>query len=326
MSRFIDPAITPRSARAAAQWLMRLHDGALSETQRQAWLNWRAADPEHEAAWQRAERVSKTLGMVPPALGMSTLDRPSIRQRRAALKTLCLLIGAGSLGWGAYEATPWREWNAQWRSATGEIRHIELADGSRLALDSASAVDIRFDQELRLVRLWSGAIHIDTAPDPAPQHRPFTVQTAHGRIRALGTRFTVRQDARGAGSRTHVAVMSGAVEIRPVNSEQPVQIINAGWQSSFDEDSCAAASALTLNAEAWVQGLLYADDTPLAEFLAQLARYRRGSLRCDAAVADLRVSGAFRLRDTDAVLHLLQQSLPVRVRYFTRYWASVGAV
>ena len=326
MNQIAESVITPRSARAAAQWLMRLHDGVLSETQRQAWMNWRAADPEHEAAWQRAERVSKTLGMVPASLGMPTLDRPSLRQRRAALKTLCLLIGAGSLSWGAYEATPWREWNAQWRSATGEIRHIALEDGSRLTLDSASAVDIRFDQELRLVRLWAGAIHIETAPDPAIQHRPFTVQTAHGRIRALGTRFTVRQDTAGAGSRTHVAVMSGAVEIRPVNSDRPVQIIHAGWQGSFDEDSCVAPSALTLNAQAWVQGLLYADDTPLADFLAQLARYRRGSLRCDAAVAGLRVSGAFRLRDTEAVLNLLQQSLPVRVRYFTRYWASVGAV
>ncbi len=298
----------------------------LSETQRQAWLSWRAADPEHEAAWQRAERVSRTLGMVSPALGMPTLDRPSIRQRRATLKTLCLLIGAGSLSWGAYEATPWREWNAQWRSQTGEIRQLELADGTRLTLDSASAVDVNFDLETRLVQLWSGAIHIETAPDPASRHRPFVVQTAHGRIRALGTRFTVRQDTHGADARTHVAVMAGAVEIVPVNSQPPLQIINAGWQSSFDADACATASALTPNAEAWAQGLLYADNTPLSEFIAQLARYRRGSLRCDAAIGDLRVSGAFRLRDTDAVLNLLQQSLPVRVRYFTRYWASVGAV
>ena len=53
-------------------------------------------------------------------------------------------------------------------------------------------------------------------------------------------------------------------------------------------------------------------------------RYRPGLLRCDPAVAPLRVSGAFQLHDTDAVLAALPATLPVSVRYRTSYWVTIG--
>ena len=40
-----------------------------------------------------------------------------------------------------------------------------------------------------------------------------------------------------------------------------------------------------------------ADRMPLAEVLAELARYRRGLLRCDPQLARLAVSGAYPLLD-----------------------------
>ncbi|MNT94529.1 fec operon regulator FecR [compost metagenome] len=48
-------------------------------------------------------------------------------------------------------------------------------------------------------------------------------------------------------------------------------------------------------------------------------------LRCDPAVADLRVSGVFQLRDTGPVLDSLPQALPVDVLFRTRYWVTVVA-
>lgn len=43
--------------------------------------------------------------------------------------------------------------------------------------------------------------------------------------------------------------------------------------------------------------MLMADRMPLAEVLAELARYRRGLLRCDPQLARLAVSGAYPLLD-----------------------------
>jgi len=55
-----------------------------------------------------------------------------------------------------------------------------------------------------------------------------------------------------------------------------------------------------------------------------LARYRRGVLRCDPAVADLRVSGAFPLADIDGSLRLLEKTLPVRISHVTPFWTTVA--
>lgn len=315
----MNAAIDARAAREAAHWMMRLQGGELDTAAQQGLVRWRAAHPDHETAWQRAEQVCRTFGMLPPPLAMPVLDRPAAAQRRAALKTLAVLILAGPAGWAMLRVAPWQAWTADLRTATGDIRHITLPDGSDLSLNTASAADIVFGASLRLVHLRAGEIHVATRPDP--RQRPFLVRTSNGSIRAIGTRFTVRQEDRLLGARTHVAVSQGAVEVRPADGT-PV-IVHAGWQASFDETAASAPRPLEPHTAAWLKGLLYADDTPLADVLAQLARYRHGVVRCDPAVTRLRVSGVYQLRDTEALLDLLQASLPIRVRRHSRWWISV---
>ncbi|PHV29429.1 hypothetical protein CSQ93_04985 [Janthinobacterium sp. BJB426] len=311
--------IDARAAREAAHWMMRLQGGELDAAAQQGLARWRAAHPDHEAAWQRAEQVCRTFGMLPPPLAMPVLDRPAAAPRRAILKTLTVLIVAGPAGWAMLRVTPWQAWTADLRTATGEIRHFPLADGSGLSLNTASAADIVFGAALRLVHLRGGEMHVATSPDPL--RRPFIVRTSNGSIRALGTRFTVRQEDSLLDARTHVAVSQGTVEVRPTEG-RPV-IVQAGWQASFDEAAAGAPQPLAQHASAWLKGLLYADDTPLDQVLAQLARYRHGVVRCDPAVARLRVSGVYQLHDTDQLLSLLQASLPIRVRRHSRWWISV---
>ena len=316
-------AIDARAAREAAHWMMRLQGGELDAAAQQGLARWRAAHADHETAWQRAEQVCRTFGMLPPPLAMplsrQVLDRPARAQRRAILRTLAVLIVAGPAGWALLRVAPWQAWTADLHTATGEIRHVPLADGSALSLNTASTADIVFGASLRLVHLRAGEIHVATSPDPL--RRPFLVRTSNGSIRAIGTRFTVRQEDRLLGAHTHVAVSQGAVEVRPADG-RPV-IVQAGWQASFDGMAASAPRPLAPHAAAWLNGLLYADDTPLADVLTQLARYRPGVVRCDPVVARLRVSGVYQLRDTDALLALLQASLPIRVRRHSRWWISV---
>ncbi len=49
-------------------------------------------------------------------------------------------------------------------------------------------------------------------------------------------------------------------------------------------------------------------------------------MTCAPAVADLRLSGVFRLEDTDKLLGILPQTLPVQLRYRTRWWVMIEAV
>lgn len=61
----------------------------------------------------------------------------------------------------------------------------------------------------------------------------------------------------------------------------------------------------------------------LEDFLNEVGRYRPGYLRCAASIADLRLSGVFRLEDTDKLLAVLPRTLPVQLRYRTRWWITV---
>lgn len=317
------PAVEPRVARQAAQWLVLLHSGGATPAATQALEHWRSENPAHELAWQRAERVSQKLGLIPPRLGLHVLQRPPLAPRpgrRALVKTLALLIVAAPASWLAYREQPWQTWQAGEKTATGEQRTLTLPDGSTLILGTASAIDVAFDAQRRSVALYEGEILVQTARDPAPTPRPFAIHSRQGMVRAIGTRFTVRQH----DGRSVVAVLQGAVELTPRHAPQAARIIQAGSQAGFTSASVDTPEPLPPLAGAWAQGTLHAERMPLADFCAELSRYRPGLLRCDPAVAALRVSGSFQLRDTDAVLAMLQETLPVRVTPRTRYWVTVG--
>lgn len=326
---------TPLQARVldeAAEWLMRLHDSGATDADRAACERWRQADPQHALAWERAERLLGKLGGLPAALAMPALDRPRSHraQRRATVARLAALLAvapAGWLAWQAWYVADQRGWGADLRTATGERRTEHLADGSRLLLDTASAVDIRFDGALRLLTLRQGAISIETAADTATPHRPFVVDTAHGRLRALGTRFTVRQEGDGAdGGPVRLAVTEGAVEVTLRGAASPALVVQAGQQTVLRAEEVTAPQPLQPEATAWTHGMLMADAMPLAAFCAELSRYRPGLLQCAPEVRALRVSGSFPLGDTDRTLTMLASTYPVDVQTRMRgYWITVVA-
>lgn len=315
-------------ARAAAGWLVRLHDDATPEDLA-ACARWRAADPEHERAWQRAQKVDQKFSGLQPGVGLPALGREQRIDRRAAIKTLSTLLVGGSAGYMAYRMTPWREWTSDERTATGERRTVVLADGTRIDLNTTTAFDIRFSETERRVVLHAGEILVETSPDAnrAPgsgssSYRPFIVQTAQGAIRALGTRFDVHNESRDI---TRVAVLHGAVEITPASTPEKKRVVAAGEQTRFTATSIAPVTSVDPHIADWSRGVLFADRVRLDDFAAQLSRYRPGVLRCDPAVAGLRITGAFQIGNTDNILAALPDTLPVRVVYRTRYWVTIVA-
>lgn len=306
--------IDKRIVMDAADWLVKLHSKEMNAADQALLKKWCEQSSEHERAWRAAAELARNFGAVPMGIGTSTLNRQ--RNRRAVIKTLAVLFTVAP--------TSWLAWNhmsrESYQTATGERVTFTLADGSSLLLNTASSVDIVFDEKQRLIILREGEVLIQTAKDIAPHHRPFIVRTAQGSVRALGTRFSVRRKENS----TDVSVLEHAVEIRAVGASQAV-IVDAGCASSFSDTSIKPATPLAnnLNATAWSQGVLIADKQRLGDFAAELNRYRPGIVRCDPAVADLRISGVFQTNDTDKALGILQETLPVAVLSRTRYWITI---
>ncbi|WP_430436109.1 FecR domain-containing protein [Oceanibaculum nanhaiense] len=310
----IDPAILNE----AAGWLVLLHSSEASARDLQDLERWRARSAAHEAAWQRAENMLGAFRQVPPKLGRDTLARLGSPGRRQLLRLGLLAIAAPSAGWLGWHHLPWREWSADLRTATGEQKRFDLADGTRLVLNTASAVDIVFSPTERRLTLLAGEILITTAKDASPTGPRFILRTGQGSLSPLGTRFAVRQFEES----TRLAVFEGAVEIRPAASGQAA-ILRAGEQTDFTtiaiQPPAPAEDAL------WERGMLLARDMPLGTLVAELARYHRGLLRCGPEVAGLTVSGAFPVTDVPISLTLLEKTLPVRVGRATGYWLTVRA-
>lgn len=304
----------------AAGWLVRFQSETLSAADRAAFERWRGRSAAHAAAWARVEDMLRSFGQVPPDLGARTLRQLERPGRRQALRSGAGLLLLGPAAWLAWRELPWHEWSADARTATGEQRRMQLADGTRLLLNTATAVNIQYTAEQRVIWLRAGEILLTTGKDPAPVHRPFIVRTAQGSVQALGTRFMVRDERDGI----RVAVFEGAVAIRPAASDAQ-RVLRAGQQTVFDAQRIEPESAVDTALVSWEDGMLAARNWRLADLVAELARYRRGFLRCDPAVAELRVSGAFPLNDIDAGLRLLEKTLPVRIQRMTPYWVTVAA-
>jgi len=314
----IDPAIVQR----AAQWMARLWREDACDQDMRSCQAWRDAHPDHERAWQRLCVMEEKLRCIPPHA--SPVLAQADKSRRKVLSALGL---AGMTGGAAYllrDTAPLQAALADYSTGTGEIRNVTLSDGTRLTLDTASAIDVRFDTARRLVVLRGGAILASTAPHPdtggpGGAARPFLVQSPQGTVRALGTRFTVSR----AGRLSHVAVYQGAVEIQPRDGRTGVMRLDAGQRAWFSSGHVQAPMAADESAAAWPQGLLVAEHMRVHDFLEAVGRYRSGILRCDPLVADLRISGVFSLTDTDRALENLALALPVTIAYRTRYWVTV---
>lgn len=312
MSQSIDPLILGE----AADWMVQLQSGSATDEDRRAIAQWQGRSAQHAQAWQRAQAILGHFNSVPAAIAGDTLKRIGRKKSLGRRQALGLLLAAGPAAWLAYRQVPWQQWTADQHTAIGEQKNLTLPDGTRLLINTGSSLNIAFSDQVRRIELLKGEVLITTAKDSA--HRPFIVQTRHGTARALGTRFSVRVGEQAS----RVAVTEGAVELLAEHARQGV-IVKAGEQGAFSADRVAAVEPLDVSALTWENGMLLAQHMRLADLLEELGRYRAGVLRCHDSVANLTVSGAFSLRDTDASLHLLQETLPVKVSSLTGYWVTV---
>lgn len=313
----LSPSPAQREAiRDAARWYAQLSSGMATADDRASWQCWHDSNPLHQQAWQRMQAVTNPLECLPRSLVSSTLLSAG-RTRRQVLYGLAMLLGGGTIASLGWRSDMRRELTADQRTGVGELRTLTLADGSRVMLDTDSALEVQFDVQQRLLVLRRGQVSITTAADPGA--RPFLVDTRYGRIRALGTRFIVSVDDQGS----EVAVLEKAVQLS-YGTTQHLRL-EAGQRVAFGASGIGAVRANDAAVGAWQDGSLIAIDQPLGELLAQLSRYRPGLLFCDPQVAAMKISGAFPITDTDLALAALQSAFALNVHRRSRYWVTVTA-
>ena len=315
MSDAISQDELSNAVRAAAHWYARLQSPNASESDREDWRTWLQQSHSHRLAWHEVEQVQGTMASVPGDVAAPAL-RTAALSRRKLLRQLGMFAIAVPIGAVAWRYQPWHIWQAQYVTATGERLEQRLADGGVLILNTATQVDVEYRDSIRLVRLHEGEIFIETAPDL--HSRPFVVITPQGRVEALGTRFAVRTES----DISTVTVFESAVRIALADSPD-TQDIRAGQKLAFDRNAIGQLTKATRFGTSWASGNLVVVDMPLRELLDELSRYRPGLLSCSDDIADLKISGAFPVNDTDRALTAITQSFPVQQLRLTRYWVRM---
>ncbi|RON19379.1 FecR domain-containing protein [Pseudomonas frederiksbergensis] len=304
------PVLDARQAvRAAAQWLALLESGSASEQDHANLQRWRDSCVSHEQAWQKAQALRQRFASLPSALALKSLDRPE-PGRRAVLKRALGAVALMPAAWLISRQLPLDVWRADLHTATGERKQVQLADGSSLQLNTASAVDV--DLQSRRLKLIEGELSLKV-----PSASPLTIQTKFGQIIVSQSEICVRQEARGC----RVSVYNGAAQLQPLQG--PALALRRGQQVSLQATGVGPISPFDVLAPGWREGVLMAKNQLLGDFLRELGTYRPGVLRWEPELEALRVTGSFRLDDTDRVLALLAASLPLEVRSRSRYWVTL---
>lgn len=343
MSTAPRPDDAERLLEQACAWLTQLHSGEFSASAQQELHAWRAADSTHEQAWQRAQRLWDGLGQLrgrrvipgaqplPSEAGRQGHDadlvasnpvvtadsrrrgRDSLRRltgrvntntrsrrgRSVSLAVACCALLAVTLT-ALYPPVFWR---ADYLTGKGEQRSVTLADGSRVMLNSATALAIHFDDNLRRVELLTGEAFFDVAKNA---QRPFVVSSAGSEVRAIGTAFNVQRQS----AQTQVELLEGIVEIQ--DAQQHRERLTAGQSALVSGHAIALQTAKRPeNMALWRDGYLQFDGLPLHQAVAQINQYRPGRVvLLNPALADKRISGLFRLDALDQALASLNAAVP----------------
>lgn len=306
------------ATQAAVDWMLRLSSGLASPKDHEACAAWRAASPAHETAWQAVAglleapvaRLRDADAQHPGSLGAArrVLDEtavPSLSRRRLLQGGLGLLLaGSGATAWLSREM-PLRALVADLHTGTAERRDLALADGSHLHLNARSVVDVAFSATERRLRLHQGELVVQVAPDA---ERPFIVQTGEGTVRALGTRFLVKQEE----GRTFVLVLEHSVRVETCGGDS--RVIEAGGAAHFTADRLESRADRSLLARAaWVDGVLDIRNQSLGEVVELLRPWYRGFIRVAPEAAGIPVFGVFPLDNIPHALRALADSLPIRL-------------
>lgn len=305
--------MTPRETadainRESADWAARA-DRGLAESEAAELAEWLAADSRRLGAYMRMTAVLATTEIEGPANDVWATRRQTTRgsTRRWWLTAAAAASVAGiglAIGLGRPRAYETRK---------GEKRVLALEDGSIVTLNTATRIEVRYSQNLRLIRLVGGEALFEVAKNAA---RPFVVQVAKVNVRALGTSFIIT----ATNDRTvKVVVREGVVELaRPRVPTQAAMRLEANTRAIVSNATAAVTTAGVSPAEvsrelAWRDGQLVFAGESLSTAAAEFGRYSDTRIVIsDATLSGKGVAGVFDANDPVGFARAVAGSLEAR--------------
>lgn len=316
----------------AASWYARQRSDPLSQTDATEFTAWLKSDPANVTAWRELESVWDRVESVrddPTILAIREMARRRV-QRQAVVPhawaigvTLAACIVAAVAIWwgfkGTLPASSGRAAAALTRYASTEIGErsvVLLPDGSKVTLNTATAVQADYSGHERRVRLVGGEAFFAVAKDPT---RPFIVVAESREVIAVGTSFDVRLQPRQLRvalieGRVRVISAAGAATDGGDDTTLPVTL-QPGTALVVNKDGVDRIEKIdTTRVTSWLNGKLIFEEERLADVVVEMNRYSRTKLEIsNATLAERKVSGVFEATDALTLANALQDYGIVRI-------------
>lgn len=309
------PPVSGTALAEAAVWIARLHSPERTEATESGWRKWFGAHPGHKTAWELVTDEWNKSHDVPVGL-----VHPPVRVRRRASRSqfrwMLITLAAAATVVVAWAIVFFQR--GEVTTAVGEQRTLNLQDGTRVELNTATRLVVKYDAKTRVVELKSGEAYFSVAHEP----RPFVVMAGSRKIIAVGTSFTVRRDQSADDSVT-VTLIEGKVAVAPISAANTlaampipeVTMLSAGERAHVHRRAPITVDTPPIDrVTGWMRGQLIFDHTPLAEAVAELNRY--GATRLSVASPEtgrIAVSGTFRVSDSASFAQAAAQTYNLKL-------------
>lgn len=302
------PAPADPVADQALDWFVRLRNGEPDAVTQATFRAWLAEDPRHAEEFRGLETLWNSKPFL-DAVKTLPVDRRTLvkpRARRwplpAAALAASVLLAVGLWQYPALTIAML----ADYRTATGSQTTVTLPDGSKMMLNTDTAVALDFAAGRRHIRLLRGEAFFDVVHDPA---HPFTVSGHYGEIGVLGTAFSVRT----GDDEDEVVLERGRVQVLCLCDGKDRAELAPGQAVSITASAVSPVHpADTSTMLAWREGRIIFENAPLGTVLQELRRYHRGPiLVADERVNRLVVTGNYRLDAVEGALRTLADAAGV---------------
>lgn len=311
----------------AAALFARLRSETATEADHRDAQLWCARDARHQAAWDAiaaAWGVSGALRADPAVADrleqIAQADKAPVTRRLwmplAIAASVMVLVGATAVlvvqrpsPTGTIAAV---DPAAPMQVVVGERdgrKNVLLADGSRVMLDSGSAMTVAMARDRRSIHLLRGHAFFEVRKDAS---RPFAVTVGELTAIAVGTAFDVHLGT----ARADVVTTEGLVRVETAR-EGPdgtgATMVPAGMKLTQTASTVTLVQVDTQRETLWTQGRIIFTARCLSDVAAEMNRYSRTMLVVAPAAANISISGVFRRGDIGAFATALAQQGLVRI-------------
>lgn len=202
-----------------------------------------------------------------------------------------------------------------YHTAVGEQKTITLADKSTITLNTNTALKVIFNENFRTIHLVKGEAIFTVAKNP---ERPFMVHTGSGIVQAIGTEFNIYINETDP-QKVIVTVLEGKIMIKDEeNNSQKVilPLLKSGQKitlAALLNEQDILKSDIS-NMASWRSGKVIFQDITLQQAVLNHNRYSKTKIIIeDQSLGARKISGTFKLGDTEALIFAFKNLLEVDV-------------